>query len=243
MSRDPFAYGGYHGHGGYPGGYGPMVHYNQAARLRTISRSLWRSANQRHHRLAWLPRRRSRCSCAANGYVPRKISAAGESGELFEGQAHGSNILNIIEDRSIGEENESVSTSRSASTRHQPESTTFRTCALISNLTPSPSPLLSNQPSPVFPRLATLQSLGAAGMRIDFQFNTDVGYAFVNFIDPMDIIDFVNAFVNKEWQPGYRPRKIAQVAYATVQGIGLVEKFRNSAMMQEFSDYRPKLWY
>ena len=52
----------------------------------------------------------------------------------------------------------------------------------------------------------------------------------------MDIIDFVNAFVNKEWQPGYHPRKIAQVSYATVQGIGLIEKFRNSAIMKEFRE-------
>ncbi|KXS96730.1 hypothetical protein AC578_9020 [Pseudocercospora eumusae] len=81
-------------------------------------------------------------------------------------------------------------------------------------------------------------------LRIDFQFNTNVGYAFVNFIDPEDIVDFVNQNVNKEWCPGYHPRKIAQVSYATVQGIDcLIEKFRNSAIMAEFSDYRPKLWH
>ncbi|KXS99919.1 hypothetical protein AC578_923 [Pseudocercospora eumusae] len=75
-------------------------------------------------------------------------------------------------------------------------------------------------------------------------FNTNVGYAFVNFIDPEDIIGFVSHSVNKEWHPGYHPRKIAQVSCATVQGIDcLIEKFRNSAIMAEFSDYRPKLWY
>ncbi|EME80576.1 uncharacterized protein MYCFIDRAFT_78275 [Pseudocercospora fijiensis CIRAD86] len=87
--------------------------------------------------------------------------------------------------------------------------------------------------SPVFRRLAIQRSLAAAvGTRIDFQYNTNVGYAFVNFTDPEAIIDFVNNFVNKEWQVGYHPRKIAQVSYATVQGIdSLIEKFRNSAII------------
>ena len=86
---DPFAYGGYHGLGGYPGGYGPMTHYNPAARLRTISRGRLggRPTNVTiaEHGYSDVDRN---ARLAANGYVPRSISAAGESIEYFEGQAH-----------------------------------------------------------------------------------------------------------------------------------------------------------
>ena len=81
-------------------------------------------------------------------------------------------------------------------------------------------------------------------LRIDFSYNTNVGYAFVNFIDASHIVDFYQTWVGKEWQPGSHPRKIAQISYATIQGIDcLIEKFRNSAVMDEFPDYRPKLIY
>ena len=86
-------------------------------------------------------------------------------------------------------------------------------------------------------------------LRIDFGKNTNVGYAFVNFIDPRYIVDFVRRWVGREWIPGLRfgkarrPR-IADVSYATVQGIDcLIEKFRNSSVLDEFADFRPKLWY
>ncbi|CAK3942856.1 hypothetical protein MYCFIDRAFT_82251 [Lecanosticta acicola] len=81
-------------------------------------------------------------------------------------------------------------------------------------------------------------------LRIDFEYNTNVGYAFVNFTDPANVIPFVDTYVGKEWVPGSFPRKIAAVSYATVQGYDcLVEKFRNSAIMDEYPGFRPKLWY
>ena len=79
-------------------------------------------------------------------------------------------------------------------------------------------------------------------LRIDFEKGTNVGYAFVNFSDPMHIIPFVVNHAGKRWQPD-NARKV-ELSYATVQGYDcLVEKFRNSAIMSEYKDYRPKLWH
>lgn len=79
-------------------------------------------------------------------------------------------------------------------------------------------------------------------LRIDFEKGTNVGYAFVNFSDPMHIPPFVQHYQGKRWQMA-NPR-LVELSYATVQGYDcLVEKFRNSAIMSEYRDYRPKLWY
>ncbi|KAK0803529.1 hypothetical protein LTR38_006103 [Friedmanniomyces endolithicus] len=79
-------------------------------------------------------------------------------------------------------------------------------------------------------------------LRIDFEKGTNVGYAFVNFADPVDIAPFVRGHAGKRWQAGNARR--VELSYATVQGYDcLVEKFRNSAIMSEYSEYRPKLWY
>lgn len=79
-------------------------------------------------------------------------------------------------------------------------------------------------------------------LRIDFEKGTNVGYAFVNFADPMSIISFVSYYGTRRWLSN-NPRRV-ELSYATVQGFDcLVEKFRNSAIMSEWMDYRPKLWY
>ncbi|KAI5365064.1 Putative mei2-like RNA recognition, RNA-binding domain superfamily [Septoria linicola] len=81
-------------------------------------------------------------------------------------------------------------------------------------------------------------------LRIDFEKATNVGYGFINLTHPDHVVPFVKAIVGAEWAPGMYPRKIGQISYATIQGIDcLTEKFRNSAIMSEFPDYRPKLWY
>lgn len=83
-------------------------------------------------------------------------------------------------------------------------------------------------------------------LRIDFRENKNVGYAFVNFEDAFDIVRFVEAFVGKPWDPAHHSGgkvKYAQVSYATIQGLDcLIEKFRNSSIMDELPDYRPMLW-
>ncbi|KAK1831709.1 RNA recognition motif 2-domain-containing protein [Podospora conica] len=80
-------------------------------------------------------------------------------------------------------------------------------------------------------------------LRIDFANDCNVGYAFINFVDPLDIIPFVNARANQRWNC-FKSDKVAEVSYATIQGKDcLVQKFRNSSVMLEAAHYRPKLYY
>jgi hypothetical protein len=80
-------------------------------------------------------------------------------------------------------------------------------------------------------------------LRIDFNNNCNVGYAFVNFKNPRDIIALYNGIVGKPWKV-FSSDKIADVCYATNQGLGTcIEKFRNSSVMLEWAPHRPKLWY
>lgn len=80
-----------------------------------------------------------------------------------------------------------------------------------------------------------------AYLRIDFQKGTNVGYAFVNFSKPEYITEFVEHWNGRCWA-GSSNRKV-EFSYATIQGLDcLIEKFRNSAIMSEYSDFRPKLY-
>jgi hypothetical protein len=80
-------------------------------------------------------------------------------------------------------------------------------------------------------------------LRIDFSNNLNVGYAFVNFVRPEFITNFVERRVGQEWHM-YGSLKKCEVSYATIQGIDcLLAKFRNSVVMEEIPRYRPKLWY
>ena len=79
-------------------------------------------------------------------------------------------------------------------------------------------------------------------LRIDFANNCNVGYAFINFEDPIYIIDFVNTRAGKRWNR-FNSDKVAEVSYATIQGRDcLVAKFRNSSVMYENEKFRPKLF-
>ncbi|KAI1185922.1 RNA recognition motif 2-domain-containing protein [Nemania serpens] len=80
-------------------------------------------------------------------------------------------------------------------------------------------------------------------LRIDFANDCNVGYAFINFVDPLDIVDFVGARGNQRWNC-FKSDKVAEISYATIQGKDcLVQKFRNSSVMLEAQHYRPKLYY
>ncbi|KAH8683273.1 RNA recognition motif 2-domain-containing protein [Tricladium varicosporioides] len=80
-------------------------------------------------------------------------------------------------------------------------------------------------------------------LRIDFSNNCNVGYAFINFVDPLDIINFVLARSNQKWHR-FKSDKVAEVSYATIQGRDcLIQKFRNSSVMLEPPHYRPKLFF
>ncbi|KAF9958347.1 hypothetical protein BGZ72_000488 [Mortierella alpina] len=80
-------------------------------------------------------------------------------------------------------------------------------------------------------------------LRMDFKNRCNVGYAFINFINA-DVIDsFVKAHVGKKW-PRFNSDKICSLSFAAVQGRqALIEKFRNSSVMDEEPSYRPKIFY
>lgn len=79
-------------------------------------------------------------------------------------------------------------------------------------------------------------------LRIDFSNDCNVGYAFINFVDPVDIVPFVMIRSNQKWHR-FKSDKVAEVSYATIQGRDcLIQKFRNSSVMLEPPHYRPKVF-
>jgi hypothetical protein len=80
-------------------------------------------------------------------------------------------------------------------------------------------------------------------LRIDFSNECNVGYAFINFCDPLDITPFVNTLAGQKWDK-FNSDKIGEVSYATIQGRDcLIQKFRNSSVMLEPPQHRPKLFF
>ncbi|KAF2219723.1 RNA recognition motif 2-domain-containing protein [Elsinoe ampelina] len=80
-------------------------------------------------------------------------------------------------------------------------------------------------------------------VRMDFSQSVNIGYAFVNFARPEYIVPFIKARCGKPW-PFVAHRRLFEVSYATIQGQDcLIQKFRNSSVMAEFTKFRPKLLY
>ncbi|EMD37725.1 hypothetical protein CERSUDRAFT_94724 [Gelatoporia subvermispora B] len=80
-------------------------------------------------------------------------------------------------------------------------------------------------------------------LRMDFQNGCNVGYAFVNFITVGDLLHFAKTQLGVKWNM-YSSEKVLQMCYATYQGKeALVEKFKNSCIMDEREAWRPKIFY
>ncbi|KAF5743649.1 hypothetical protein HS088_TW08G00234 [Tripterygium wilfordii] len=78
---------------------------------------------------------------------------------------------------------------------------------------------------------------------IDFKNKCNVGYAFINMIDPQQIIPFFQAFNGKKWEK-FNSEKVASLAYARIQGKGaLIVHFQNSSLMNEDKRCRPILFH
>ncbi|XP_010250525.1 PREDICTED: protein MEI2-like 4 isoform X2 [Nelumbo nucifera] len=77
---------------------------------------------------------------------------------------------------------------------------------------------------------------------IDFKNKCNVGYAFINLIDPLQIVPFYKAFNGKKWEK-FNSEKVASLAYARIQGkAALVAHFQNSSLMNEDKRCRPILF-
>ncbi|KAF9906020.1 hypothetical protein EC991_001102 [Linnemannia zychae] len=80
-------------------------------------------------------------------------------------------------------------------------------------------------------------------LRMDFKNKCNVGYAFINFINTEVVTSFVRQHVGKRWGR-FNSDKICNLSYATIQGRrALIDKFRNSSVMEEEPSYRPKIFY
>ncbi|KAF2261140.1 hypothetical protein CC78DRAFT_608714 [Lojkania enalia] len=80
-------------------------------------------------------------------------------------------------------------------------------------------------------------------LRIDFQTASNVGYAFVNFTTTDAVLELMKSVDGRVWS-GYRSVKAAEISYATIQGKeSLIQKFRNSSVMQEAPFCRPRLFW
>lgn len=80
-------------------------------------------------------------------------------------------------------------------------------------------------------------------LRIDFKSGCNVGYAFINFSDVHGMISLIDRIERRSWI-GFRSSKAAEISYATIQGReALVQKFRNSSVMQETPFCRPRLFF
>ncbi|KAJ7287436.1 RNA recognition motif 2-domain-containing protein, partial [Mycena rebaudengoi] len=80
-------------------------------------------------------------------------------------------------------------------------------------------------------------------LRMDFQNGCNVGYAFVNFISVQDLLRFAKAKLGEKWNM-FSSEKVLQMSYANYQGKeALVEKFKNSCIMDEREAWQPKIFY
>ncbi|KAF9465003.1 RNA recognition motif 2-domain-containing protein, partial [Collybia nuda] len=80
-------------------------------------------------------------------------------------------------------------------------------------------------------------------LRMDFQNGCNVGYAFVNFINVQDLLFFAKKKLGEKWNM-FSSEKVLQMSYANYQGKeALVEKFKNSCIMDEREAWRPKIFY
>ncbi|RXW16780.1 hypothetical protein EST38_g9084 [Candolleomyces aberdarensis] len=80
-------------------------------------------------------------------------------------------------------------------------------------------------------------------LRMDFANGCNVGYAFVNFIEAQDLLKFAKARLGEKWNM-FSSEKVLQMSYANYQGKeALVEKFKNSSVMDERESWRPKIFY
>jgi hypothetical protein len=78
---------------------------------------------------------------------------------------------------------------------------------------------------------------------IDFRNRCNVGYAFINFIDPRDIESFYQMFNDRKWSR-FNSEKVCQISYARIQGKAkLINRFQNSSLMEKEEECRPLVFH
>lgn len=78
---------------------------------------------------------------------------------------------------------------------------------------------------------------------IDFKNQCNVGYSFINFIEPISIVSFYMKFHNKKWDK-FNSEKVCEITYARIQGKdNLISHFQNSSLMCEDKKCRPIIFH
>ncbi|CAM9776157.1 unnamed protein product [Chrysoparadoxa australica] len=78
---------------------------------------------------------------------------------------------------------------------------------------------------------------------IDFKNKCNVGYAFINFLDPVTIVKFYKECDGKRWA-NFNSEKVCAISYARIQGkSSMISRFQNSSLMEKDDEYRPLLFY
>jgi hypothetical protein len=75
---------------------------------------------------------------------------------------------------------------------------------------------------------------------LDYENKCNLGFAFINFIDPMHVVLFYNNFRGKKWKK-FNSEKICELAYAKFQGKkDLIAHFEKGTNMNyESEDKKP----
>jgi len=78
---------------------------------------------------------------------------------------------------------------------------------------------------------------------IDFKNKCNVGYAFINFIEPGSVAAFYEEFNGSRWK-NFNSEKICALTFARIQGkSAMVSRFQNSSVLDKDDSYRPLLFY
>ena len=78
---------------------------------------------------------------------------------------------------------------------------------------------------------------------IDFKNRCNVGYCFINFLDPKHIPPFVHAFHGQRWK-SFNSEKVCAVTFARIQGKqAMISRFQNSSLLEKDDEYQPLLFY
>jgi hypothetical protein len=78
---------------------------------------------------------------------------------------------------------------------------------------------------------------------IDFKNRCNVGYCFINFLDPKHIPPFVHSFNGQRWK-SFNSEKVCAVTFARIQGKqAMISRFQNSSLLEKDDEYQPLLFY
>ena len=78
---------------------------------------------------------------------------------------------------------------------------------------------------------------------IDFKNRCNVGYCFINFLEPHFIPPFVKEFNGQRWK-SFNSEKVCAVSFARIQGKqAMIARFQNSSLLEKDDEYQPLLFY